>query len=215
MPAIASQLSIQFTSAPQKYGGGNWGGTTSASPHTQNLPWFFQSFIRSLKAKWIFNLNLNQALLVQSTTHQYFLASLKRNASHSVSRVQTPRWPRVSMILLVFGVGQFIHACRIVSIPVSSPHITDTLHVSLWIKPKCLQTSPNPPLGWEIQHYFQQKTFTAASAPNEFPCSVAHGILSWLTTHTLQMYLAACGYVSTKVCDETPILARMMGWDLS
>lgn len=125
------------------------------------------------------------------------------------------QWPRVSMVLLAFWVGQFIKACQIVSIPVPSPHITDTLNVSHWIKQKCLQTFPNPLLVWEVLHHFQQKTLTAASAPTEFPSLCCSWDTELITTHTLQMHLAAFGYVSIQVCDESPIPVLRMGWDLS
>lgn len=61
MPAVASQLSTHFT-GPKKNVEERGGKNTSATPDTQNLPWFVQGFTKSLKAKWIFNLNPKSGL---------------------------------------------------------------------------------------------------------------------------------------------------------
>lgn len=109
---------------------------------------------------------LNQGSVNTANNHQDFLVSLKkRNASHTVSRVQrhTPRL-RVSMVLLAFGVGQFMYACQDLQHFCSLSPQTHTLNVSHWVKQKCLQTFPNSLL--------QQKGFPAVSGRSEFSLSL-------------------------------------------
>lgn len=117
---------------------------------------------------------LNQGSVNTANNHQDVLVSLKkRNASHTVSRVQrlTP-WLRVSMVLLAFGVGQFMYACQDLQHFCSLSPQTHTLNVSHWVKQKCLQTFPNSLLGWEVLPHFQQKGFPAASGHSEISLSL-------------------------------------------
>lgn len=98
----------------------------------------------------------NQGSVSIANNHQYFLASLKkRNASHIVPRVQ-----RLSGALGIWG--GTVHLCT----PTLSPHTHMTR--CRWVKQKCLQTSPNSLLGWEMLTHFQQKALPAATVQGEF-----------------------------------------------
>lgn len=146
MPAVASQLSTRLTSKKKK--SGEKGSIRLSPTRHPKFPLVCPRFYKISEGRGRSSVQiLNQGFVSTASNHQDFLASLKkRNASHTVSGVQRlTQWPRVSMVLLAFGVGEFTYVCQDLQHFCSlSPH-THTLSVSHWVKRKCLQTFPNSP----------------------------------------------------------------------
>lgn len=96
-----------------------------------------------------------------------------------------------------------------------------TLNASHGVKQKCFQGFPNFLLGWAVRSHLQKKMFQQPlfimSAPH--PCSTSvHERLSIITPVEHQHGGDTPGSLWSfvlQLCDDTPIPALRMGWNLS